>query len=223
MFLIAVSLLAFAVLVVNAGLVFAVPALVFISLLASEHFSIGRAAAAERRPAAVLLCGVCQIARHPGAHDCGVGIMDILNGIMLGMNAALSWTNLASCFFGVFVGTAIGILPGLGPLATIAMLLPPHLLPRAGDRPDHDCRHLLRCPIRRLDHRHSRQSPRKVSRLIVTCLDGRQMALKGRAGAAFAIAALGIVLPGTVATLLIAASHQPSPGRVLVRPSSILR
>ena len=44
-FLIAVSLLAFAVLVVNVGLVFAVPALVFISLLASEHFSIGRAAA----------------------------------------------------------------------------------------------------------------------------------------------------------------------------------
>ena len=41
--------------------------------------------------------------------------MDILNGIMLGMNAALSWTNLAYCFLGVFVGTAIGILPGLIP------------------------------------------------------------------------------------------------------------
>ena len=42
----------------------------------------------------------------------------------LGLQTALSFTNLLYCFVGVFLGTAIGVLPGLGPVATIAMLLP---------------------------------------------------------------------------------------------------
>ena len=50
--------------------------------------------------------------------------MEFLNNLGIGFEAALSLNNLTYCFIGVLVGTAIGILPGLGPLATIAMLLP---------------------------------------------------------------------------------------------------
>ena len=50
--------------------------------------------------------------------------MDIFNNLILGFSVALSFQNLMYCFLGVFVGTAIGVLPGIGPLVTIAMLLP---------------------------------------------------------------------------------------------------
>ena len=129
--------------------------------------------------------------------------MEILNGIMLGMNTALSWTNLAYCFLGVFVGTAIGILPGLGPLATIAMLLPLtySLEPVTG---------LIMIAGIYYGAQYGGSTTAILVNLpgessaIVTCLDGHQMALKGRAGAALAIAALGSFFAGTVATLLIA-------------------
>ncbi|MBI1989751.1 MAG: tripartite tricarboxylate transporter permease, partial [Betaproteobacteria bacterium] len=50
--------------------------------------------------------------------------MDIFDNLILGFTVALSLKNLMYCFIGVFVGTAIGVLPGIGPLVTIAMLLP---------------------------------------------------------------------------------------------------
>ena len=50
--------------------------------------------------------------------------MELLQHIALGFETALSLQALAYCFLGVLVGTAIGVLPGLGPTATIAMLLP---------------------------------------------------------------------------------------------------
>ena len=50
--------------------------------------------------------------------------MDVLSHLALGFDTALSLSNLAYCFVGVFLGTAIGVLPGLGPITTIAMLLP---------------------------------------------------------------------------------------------------
>ena len=50
--------------------------------------------------------------------------MELLSNLDIGFHAALSLNNLVFCFIGVLVGTAIGMLPGLGPLATIAMLLP---------------------------------------------------------------------------------------------------
>jgi putative tricarboxylic transport membrane protein len=50
--------------------------------------------------------------------------MDILDAIALGFSTALTWQNLAYCFVGVFVGTVIGVLPGLGPVPTISLLLP---------------------------------------------------------------------------------------------------
>ena len=50
--------------------------------------------------------------------------MDLFNNLFFGFSVALSLQNLWFCFIGVFLGTLIGVLPGIGPLATIAMLLP---------------------------------------------------------------------------------------------------
>ena len=50
--------------------------------------------------------------------------MEMFSNLILGFEVALSLQNLVYCFVGVFVGTAIGVLPGIGPLVTIAMLLP---------------------------------------------------------------------------------------------------
>jgi putative tricarboxylic transport membrane protein len=50
--------------------------------------------------------------------------MDLLSHLWLGLQTSASLANLFYCFVGVFLGTAIGVLPGLGPTATIAMLLP---------------------------------------------------------------------------------------------------
>ena len=50
--------------------------------------------------------------------------MDILNGLLLGLETALQPTTLLYCFIGVFLGTLIGVLPGIGALATISLLLP---------------------------------------------------------------------------------------------------
>ena len=50
--------------------------------------------------------------------------MELLNNLALGFGVALSWQNLLWCFVGVLLGTLIGVLPGIGPVATIAMLLP---------------------------------------------------------------------------------------------------
>ena len=50
--------------------------------------------------------------------------MEIFGNLMLGLQTAVSPGNLLYCLIGVVLGTAIGVLPGLGPAATIAMLLP---------------------------------------------------------------------------------------------------
>ena len=101
------------------------------------------------------------------------------------------------------LGTLIGVLPGIGPVATIAMLLPsPSLCPDGGA--DHAGRHLLRRPVRRLDDRDPGQH---AGRNVVgrDRIDGYQMARKGRAGAALAMSALGSFFAGCVGTIIIAA------------------
>src|SRR5258706_3349935 len=56
--------------------------------------------------------------------DCCSSRMDILDGLLQGFQVALTASNLVMCVVGVVLGTIIGVLPGLGPPATIAMLLP---------------------------------------------------------------------------------------------------
>jgi putative tricarboxylic transport membrane protein len=130
--------------------------------------------------------------------------MELLANLELGFEAALSLHNLAYCFLGVLVGTAIGVLPGLGPIATIAMLLPitytlepvTALIMLSGIYYGAQYGGSTTAILVNLPGESSS---------VVTCIDGYQMARRGRAGAALSIAALGSFFAGSVATLLIAA------------------
>ena len=128
----------------------------------------------------------------------------MLDNLVLGFQTALSIHNLLYCLFGVAVGTAIGVLPGLGPLATIAMLLPitytldptTALIMLAGiyygaQYGGSTTAILINLP--------------GESSSVITCLDGHQMALQGRAGTALSVTALGSFFAGSLVTLLIAA------------------
>ena len=130
--------------------------------------------------------------------------MDLFSNLMLGFQAALSLDNLIFCTIGVVLGTAIGVLPGLGPVPTIAMLLPlTYALPADG------ALIMLAGIFYGSQYGGSTTSilvniPGESSS-VVTCLDGHQMAKKGRAGPALAASALGSFFAGSVATVLIAA------------------
>ena len=134
--------------------------------------------------------------------------MELLEHLLLGLQTAATFTNLFYCLLGVSLGTAIGVLPGLGPTATIAMLLPvTFVLP----------------PVTALImlagiYYGSQYGGSTTSILVnlpgeaasvVTTLDGYQMAKQGRAGAALAASAIGSFFAGTVATLLIAGFGPP--------------
>ena len=130
--------------------------------------------------------------------------MDLLSNLGIGFATALSVANLSYCFVGVLLGTAIGVLPGLGPLPTIAMLLPltygleptSALIMLAGIYYGAQYGGSTTAILVNLPGESSS---------VVTCLDGYQMARQGRAGAALGIAALGSFFAGSVATLLLAA------------------
>jgi len=122
---------------------------------------------------------------------------------LLGLPLSLPM-NLVYCFLGAFLGTLIGVLPGIGPVATIAMLLPATyaLSPLGGLI-------MLAGIYYGAQYGGSTTSilvnlPGEVSS-VVTCLDGYQMARRGRAGVALTTAALGSFFAGCVATMLVAA------------------
>jgi putative tricarboxylic transport membrane protein len=116
--------------------------------------------------------------------------------------------NIFLCFIGAMVGTLIGVLPGIGPLATIAMLLPITFgLPPVG------ALIMLAGIYYGAQYGGSTTSiliniPGESSS-VVTALDGHQMAKQGRAGPALAIAAIGSFIAGSVATVLVAALGAP--------------
>jgi TctA family transporter len=135
-------------------------------------------------------------------------LSQLFPNLWLGFSVALSAQNLMYCFIGVFLGTLIGVLPGIGPLATIAMLLPitfnlpaiPALIMLSGIY--YGCQYggsttaiLVKLP--------------GESASVVTCLDGHEMARQGRAGPALAIAAIASFFAGTVGTILIARLGPP--------------
>src|SRR3954466_5359365 len=116
--------------------------------------------------------------------------------------------NLIYAFFGCMVGTLIGVLPGIGPVATIAMLLPItfHL-------PSTAALIMLAGIYYGAAYGGSTTSilvnlPGESSS-VVTCLDGYQMARNGRAGAALSISALGSFFAGTVGTMIIVLFAEP--------------
>src|SRR5690606_31155464 len=112
------------------------------------------------------------------------------------------------CFFGTLIGTIVGVLPGLGPIGTIALLLPitfgldpvAALVMLAGIYYGSQYGGSTTAILINL--------PGESSSL-VTALDGHAMAKKGDAGAALATAALGSFFAGTVATMLIAVLAPP--------------
>ena len=134
--------------------------------------------------------------------------MDLFNNLIFGFSVALSWQNLLYCLIGVTVGTLIGVLPGIGPLGTIAILMPitygvspvGALIMLAGIYYGAQYGGSTTAILVNL--------PGETS-AVVTCIDGYQMARQGRAGPALAIAALGSFFAGTVGTLLIALFGPP--------------
>ena len=134
--------------------------------------------------------------------------MDLINNLLIGFQTSLSLMNLGYAFIGCALGTLIGVLPGLGPIATIAMLLPSMyaleptsaLIMLAGiyygaQYGGSTTAILINVP--------------GEAASIVTALDGYQMARKGRAGTALAVSALGSFFAGTVGTLIVAAFAPP--------------
>jgi TctA family transporter len=134
--------------------------------------------------------------------------MDLISNLSLGFGVAFTVQNLLYAFGGAVLGTLIGVLPGLGPVATIAMLLPsiyaldatPALIMLAGiyygaQYGGSTTAILINVP--------------GESASVVTAIDGYQMARKGRAGAALAAAGLGSFFAGCVGTIIIAAFAPP--------------
>jgi putative tricarboxylic transport membrane protein len=134
--------------------------------------------------------------------------MDLLASIALGFQAALTPLNLAYCGIGVFVGTLIGVLPGLGPVATIAMLLPATFA-----LPPVSALIMLAGIYYGAQYGGSTTAilvnlPGETSS-VVTALDGYVMARHGRAGVALTTAAVGSFVAGTLATVVIALAAPP--------------
>jgi TctA family transporter len=134
--------------------------------------------------------------------------MELLSDLALGFGVAFTLNNLAYCLIGVLVGTAIGVLPGVGPLVTIAVLLPLTFgLPPEGSM-------IMLAGI----YYGAAYGGSTTAILVnlpgesssaVTCIDGYQMARQGRAGPALAISAIGSFVAGCFGTVLIAVLAVP--------------
>lgn len=129
--------------------------------------------------------------------------MDMLDGLALGFSVSLSFQNLIYCLIGAVIGTAIGILPGLGPTTTIALLLPiTFRLDPIGS--------IIMLSGIYYGAMYGGSITSILIRIpgeaasVVTCLDGYEMARRGRAGPALGISAIGSFLAGTAATLGVA-------------------
>jgi putative tricarboxylic transport membrane protein len=123
--------------------------------------------------------------------------LDLLNYLMIGFSVALQPMNLFYCFLGVLIGTLVGVLPGLGPVAAMSLLLPAtfHTTPVASI--------IMMAGI----YYGAMYGGSTTSILVnipgeaasvMTCLDGYQMARQGRAGPALGISAFGSFIAGTI-------------------------
>jgi TctA family transporter len=133
---------------------------------------------------------------------------ELISNLSLGFGVALSFTNLLYCFFGVLLGTLIGVLPGIGPVATIAMLLPvTFTLPPVSA--------LIMLAGIYYGAQYGGSTTAILVNLpgesssVITALDGYQMARQGRAGRALGMAAIGSFFAGTVSTIVIALFAPP--------------
>lgn len=134
--------------------------------------------------------------------------MDLFDNLLLGLSTALELNNLGLCLLGVLIGTAIGVLPGIGPIPTVALLLPFTFgLNPAG------AMIMLAGIFYGAQYGGSTTAilvnvPGETSS-VVTCIDGHEMAKQGKAGTALAIAAIASFFAGTMATIVIAVMSVP--------------
>ncbi|MCU0926719.1 MAG: tripartite tricarboxylate transporter permease, partial [Hydrogenophaga sp.] len=134
--------------------------------------------------------------------------MELIDNLTLGFGAAFTLQNLLYAFIGCLLGTLIGVLPGIGPLATIAMLLPVTygLPPLAA---------LIMLAGIYYGAQYGGSTTAILVNLpgesssVVTVIDGYQMARKGRAGPALAAAGIGSFFAGSVGTLILASFASP--------------
>ncbi len=127
--------------------------------------------------------------------------MDIFQGLVNGFTIASSGTNLLYCFLGALLGTAVGVLPGLGPAATISLLLP---VVYAMGSPATSIIFLAGIYYGAMYGGSTTSILMRIpgeAASVVTCIDGYEMAKKGKAGAALAIAAIGSFVAGTVGVI----------------------
>jgi putative tricarboxylic transport membrane protein len=133
---------------------------------------------------------------------------ELLANLALGFSVAAQPANNAFCLLGALDGTLVGVLPGIGTVATVAMLLPiTFSLAPVG------ALIMLAGIYYGAQYGGSTTSvlvniPGEATS-VVTCLDGHQMARQGRAGAALSIAAIGSFIAGCVSTVLVAALGEP--------------
>jgi TctA family transporter len=134
--------------------------------------------------------------------------VDLIANLATGFGVALTPANIGFCLLGALIGTLVGVLPGIAPITTIAILLPftfslepaSSLIMLAGifygaQYGGSTTAILVNVP--------------GESSAIVTCIDGHQMAKRGRAGPALAIAAIASFVAGTFATIVIATASAP--------------
>ncbi|HBB16197.1 MAG: hypothetical protein A3J94_05415 [Syntrophus sp. RIFOXYC2_FULL_54_9] len=134
--------------------------------------------------------------------------MDLISNLHLGFSVAITPMNVMYAFIGCFLGTLIGVLPGIGPVATIAMLLPvTYVLPPVSA--------LIMMAGLYYGAQYGGSTTSILVNLpgepssVVTCIDGYQMARKGRAGPALTAAAMGSFFAGSVGVLVLAAFATP--------------
>ncbi len=134
--------------------------------------------------------------------------MELINNLALGFGVAFTPINLLYAFIGCILGTLIGVLPGIGPVATIAMLLPAtYALPPVAA--------LIMLAGIYYGAQYGGSTTAILVNLpgesssVVTCIDGYQMARNGRAGPALSAAGLGSFFAGCVGTLILAAFAPP--------------
>src|SRR5574343_358973 len=134
--------------------------------------------------------------------------MELFDNLALGFGVAFTFQNLIYAFVGCLLGTLIGVLPGVGPVATIAMLLPAtYALPPVAA--------LIMLAGIYYGAQYGGSTTAILVNLpgeassVVTMIDGYQMARKGRAGPALAAAGLGSFFAGCVGTLILAAFAPP--------------
>jgi TctA family transporter len=134
--------------------------------------------------------------------------VELLENLALGLSVAVTVQNVLYCLVGVMLGTLIGVLPGIGPVPTIAMLLPiTYALPPVSA--------LIMLAGIYYGAQYGGSTTAILVNLpgesssVVTCIDGYQMARRGKAGKALSVVAIGSFIAGTFTTLMIAAFAPP--------------